>query len=156
MKTALFSAVFFASGLALFAQVPAQPGKDKAAAKPAQAKPAVQAPKPAAPAPAKKAPVPAAAKAEPEGEESVVMIDSKAEIEDNSRFTADNGQQEEAEGAGGIPSSYGQCRGTLNDGGRSLLVFESAEDGTISLVQIVAGKGRVTWKLVDRIRRSND
>ena len=54
-----------------------------------------------------------------------------------------------------MPASYGQLKGTLSDGGRSLLVFES-DDGTISFVQIFTGKNAVSWKLVSRIYRSAD
>lgn len=162
MKIALFAALFSFCGMTLHAQAPAQPDKDKAAAaaRPAaQAKPAAQPAKAAAPAPAKKAAKPeaAAAKVEADGEESMVMIDSKTEPEDTGRFAADYGQgQEDADAAGGIPSSYGQCKGVVNDGGRNLLVFESPDDGTLSFVQVTAGKGKFSWKLVDRIRRSAD
>jgi hypothetical protein len=55
---------------------------------------------------------------------------------------------------GGIPASYGQCKGVMNDGGRTLLVFESADDGAISFVQVTLGKAGAAWKLVDRIYRS--
>ena len=56
---------------------------------------------------------------------------------------------------GGIPASYGQLKGAINDSGRSLLTFES-DDGTISFVQIFVGKSAVSWKLISRIYRSAD
>ena len=44
----------------------------------------------------------------------------------------------------------------MNDGGRTLLVLESPDDGTITFVQVIAGKAGVSWKLVDRVPRSLD
>jgi hypothetical protein len=166
MKKYLIAALIFGCGVPLRAQtaVPADKAKPAAAApvKTAQAKaaPAKAAPAKAAPAAEKKAPAaaarPAADKqADQDNEESVVMIDSKGDAEDNGRFNSGE-DKEERTVPGGIPSSYGQCKGTIVEGGRSLLVFESAEDGTLSFVQVVVGKASVTWKLVDRIGRSAD
>ena len=92
-------------------------------------------------------------------EEGAVMIDDRNDEDYSGRF-ADNesaaaAEPEERAVPGGMPASYGQLKGTLNDGGRSLLVFEN-EDGTISFVQIFAGKNAVSWKLVSRIYRSAD
>jgi len=113
-------------------------------------------PGPAAPAAEKKAAKPAADKqADQDNEESVVMIDSKGDAEDNGSFSASE-EREDRTVPGGLPTSYGQCKGTINEGGRSLLVLESAEDGTLSFVQVTIGKAGVTWKLVDRIPRSAD
>ncbi len=172
MKTTLFAVLLLSCGLTLRAQDPVPADKNTAAA--AAIKPAAQ-PKAASPRaaarPAKTvkpaaavsaqaqqtAKEEAAAKADSDADESVVMIDSKADIEDTGRFSAASGrEQDEPAVSGGIPASYGQCKGVVNDGGRSLLVFESAEDGTISFVQVAAGKSKVAWKLVDRIPRSAD
>ena len=57
---------------------------------------------------------------------------------------------------GGLPSSYGQCKGVMNEGGRTILIFESLDDGAIYFVQVNVGKNSVSWKLVDRILRSAD
>ncbi|HNT97623.1 MAG TPA: hypothetical protein PKK31_05080 [Elusimicrobiales bacterium] len=56
---------------------------------------------------------------------------------------------------GALPASLGDVRGTLTDGGRSILVLQ-ADDGTISFVQVVFGKGGVTWKPAGSLRRSRD
>lgn len=139
MNKTLAAALALVCAGALFAQVPA----DKA--KPAPEKKVVG----AAPA---KAPAPKPAE---EPEESMVMIDDKAEPEYGK--AAYSGEAEDRPAvAGGIPYSFGQCRGVLNEGGRSVLVFESLEDGTISFVQVTLGKGAVSWKLLDRIPRSNE
>ncbi|HAN05994.1 MAG TPA: hypothetical protein DCQ25_12305 [Elusimicrobia bacterium] len=153
-KTFICAALTVMAG-ALFAQTPA--GKAKPApAKPAAAAPVITAqaaPKPAAPAPAKK---PESAKPAPkpveDQEESMVMIDDKADS-DYSRVSSADADEQPAV-PGGIPSSYGQCKGVMNDGGRTLLVFESADDGAISFVQVTLGKTGAAWKLVDRIYRS--
>jgi hypothetical protein len=136
---------------ALFAQTPAGKAKTEPA-KPAAAAPvltAQAAPKPAAPAkkpePAKPAP-----KAVEEQEESMVMIDDKAD----SDYSRSSSSDDQPAVPGGIPASYGQCKGVMNDGGRTLLVFESADDGAISFVQVTLGKAGAAWKLVDRIYRS--
>jgi len=92
-----------------------------------------------------------------DADESVVMIDSKPDPDDAGRFSASqSGEQDEAAVPGGIPSSYGQCKGVATEEGRTMLVFESADDGTITFVQVTAGKNRVSWRLVDRIPRSAD
>jgi hypothetical protein len=126
------------------AAVAAQPAAQAPQAQPAAAKrPAAAAPKPA----------------EQEPEESVVMIDSKGDQEETGRFSAGSarGEQEEAPAApGGMPSSYGQLKGVMNEAGRTLLVLESPDDGTITFVQVIAGRNGVAWKLVDRIPRSMD
>ena len=158
MKKYLIAALLLGCGVSLYAQAPAPADKPKAAAA-APKKAAAQPAKPAAakPAPAadNKAAKPAADKQADQDEDSVVMIDSKGDAEDNGSFNAGE-DREERTVPGGIPSSYGQCKGTITEGGRSLLVFESAEDGTLSFVQVTVGKTSVTWKLVDRIGRSAD
>ena len=153
-KTFICAALTVMAG-ALFAQTPVTKAKP-AAAKPAAAAPvttAQAAPKPAAAVPAKKTePVKPAAKAVEEQEESMVMIDDKADS-DYSRVSSADADEQPAV-PGGIPSSYGQCKGVMNDGGRTLLVFESADDGAISFVQVTLGKTGAAWKLADRIYRS--
>lgn len=156
MKKTFICAVLTVMAGALFAQTPV------AKAKPAPAKPAAAAPlitaqaapgktAPAAAAPAKKTePAKPAPKSVEDQEESVVMIDDKADT-DYSRVSAADDQPA---APGGIPSSYGQCKGVMNDGGRTVLVFESAEDGAISFVQVTLGKTGAAWKLLDRIYRS--
>ncbi|HCC47296.1 MAG TPA: hypothetical protein DEQ38_04155 [Elusimicrobia bacterium] len=138
MNKTLAAALALVCAGALFAQVPA----DKA--KPAPEKKAAAAPA--------KAPAP---KPVEEPEESVVMIDDKAEPEYGK--AAYSGETEDRQAvAGGIPYSYGQCRGVISEGGRSVLVFESLDDGTITFVQVALGRGDVSWKLLDRIPRSNE
>jgi len=99
------------------------------------------------------------AKAEQGEDEGAVMIDDKSDEDSTGSFSDNESAAPEEREApsvrGGLPSSYGQLKGTLNDGGRNLLVFEN-EDGVISFVQIFAGKNAVTWKLVSRIYRSAD
>ena len=159
MKKYLISLALLVCGVPLFAQGPAS-GKAAAPAAVNQstrtargAQPAAAAKKPAAAKPAAK---PAADnQADQDNEEAVVMIDSKGDAEDNGSFSAGEDREEKTV-PGGIPSSYGQCKGTIVEGGRSLLVFESADDGTLSFVQVIVGKTSVTWKLVDRIPRSAD
>ena len=98
----------------------------------------------------------AAAKQEQDAEESVVLIDSKAETEETGTSADYGAEREERTVPGGLPSSYGQCKGVINDGGRNILVFESIDDGSLSFVQLVVGKSAVSWKLLDRIPRSGD
>jgi hypothetical protein len=165
MKTTLFAlllAVCSGQALAQEAQPAAQPEKPAAAAPrkraPAKVKPA-PAKEAAAPAPAKKSVRQEPAKPAEEPEESVVMIDSKAEPEETGRFNAAGyaPDQDEAPAVpGGMPASYGQLKGVMNDGGRSLLVMESPDDGAITFVLVTAGKAGISWKLVDRIPRSLD
>ena len=54
-----------------------------------------------------------------------------------------------------LPDSLGDVRGTLTDGGRSILVLQ-ADDGTINFVQVVFGKGGVSWKPAGTLRRSRE
>jgi hypothetical protein len=159
MKKYLIAAVLLVCGVPLYAQ---GSGAAPKAAVPAAVSQSTRTARGAQPAAAvKKAVKPAAAKPAPdkqadqENEDSVVMIDSKGDAEDNGSFSAGE-DREERTVPGGIPSSFGQCKGTITEGGRSLLVFESADDGTLSFVQVAVGKARVTWKLVDRIPRSAD
>ena len=98
----------------------------------------------------------AAAKQEQDAEESVVMIDSKAEAEEPGSSADYAGEQDERLVPGGLPSSYGQCKGIMNDAGRNLLIFESLDDGALSFVQVIAGKSSISWKLLYRIPRSAD
>ncbi len=157
MKKTFICAVLTVMAGALFAQTPVAKAKP-AAAKPAAAAPvttAQAAPKPAAAAPAPvKKPEPAkpAAKPAEDQEESMVMIDDKAD-QDYSRVSSADADEQPAV-PGGIPASYGQCKGVMTDAGRTLLVFESADDGAISFVQVTLGKTGAAWKLVDRIYRS--
>jgi hypothetical protein len=98
-------------------------------------------------------------------EENDVMVDAKSDDNDPDRFSDSDSpsfnesvaasETEEPAVPGGIPASYGQLKGTLNDGGRSLLVFEN-EDGVISLVQIFAKNNAAGWHLVSRVYRSAD
>jgi hypothetical protein len=116
----------------------------------------------AAPAQAQKAAVPAVQKAvqkappAEEEEPGAVMIDPRSDEDRSGRFTDNNAggeaETEEAAAPGGMPVSYGQLKGSLNDAGRSLLVFEN-EDGEIAFVQVFIGKKAVTWKLISTIRR---
>ena len=99
------------------------------------------------------------AKGEQYEEEGAVMIDARSD-EDYSGRLSDNEPAAAAEGQdpvipGGMPASYGQLKGTLNESGRSLLVFEN-DGGILSFVQILAGKNVVSWKLISRIYRSAD
>jgi len=124
----------------------AAPRQDKPAAAQAVSTAAVKA-APAAQKPAVKAPV------EEEGE-GAVMIDSKSDEDRSGRFR-DNEPAPEADDTnvpGGMPAAYGQLKGALTDGGRSLLVFEG-EDGEITFVQVFIGKNAVSWKLISSIRR---
>lgn len=154
------------------AALSAQPASEKAAgktaaaaaaaaAKPAEKKPAA----PALPVPSAKAASPAAAQADgksarakaaqkqgEEGDDGTVMIDSKAEIEDSAYSAA----QDYAAVPGGIPSSYGQCKGVTTEGGRTILIFESIEDGSVTFVHVTFGKNGVSWKLLDKVGRSAD
>ena len=86
-----------------------------------------------------------------------VMIDASAEDNDPARLAENEesspDETERSAAPGGLPASYGQLKGTLNDGGRSLLVLEN-EEGVISFVQISVGGNSVTWKLISRLRRS--
>lgn len=158
-KTFICAALTVMAG-ALFAQTPVEKAK-AAPAKPAAAAPVITAqaaPKktaPAVPAPVKK-PEPAkpAPKAVEDQEESMVMIDDKTDTDTSRGASAYADEQPAA--PGGIPSSYGQCKGVMNEGGRTVLVFESADDGAISFVQVTLGKTGAAWKLLDRIYRSAD
>lgn len=98
----------------------------------------------------------AAARQEQDAEESVVMIDSKAEAEEPGSSADYGGEQDERMVPGGLPSSYGQCKGVINDGGRNIMIFESIDDGSLSFVQLIVGKSAVSWKLIFRIPRSAD
>jgi hypothetical protein len=158
MKKYLIAAVLLVCGVPLYAQgsraakpaVPAAVAQSTRTARGAQ--PAARVKKAAKSAAARPAPD---RQADQENEDSVVMIDSKSDAEDNGSFSAGEGREDRAV-PGGIPSSFGQCKGTLTEGGRSLLVFESADDGALSFVQVIVGKAGVSWKLVDRIPRSAD
>lgn len=149
MNKYLFTALLLVCGGTLYAQEPPKKTKATAAAQAAAAQPKKA---------AKAAPVkPAAARPEElEAEESVVMIDSKPEAEEYVSRAAYGEEQEERAGHGGLPSSYGQCKGVITDAGRNILIFESPDDGLVSFVQVTVGKVKVSWKLVDRIPRSSD
>ena len=146
MKISLTVLLLAVCGALAGAQAPAQ--KKTAAAVKTTAVETAAAPKAVKPAPAKPA---------EEAEESVVMIDSRGDAEEGGYSAGSfGGEQEEVAVPGGLPSSYGQCKGVITEAGRSVLVFESPDDGSISLVQLVLGKGKASWKLLDRIPRSND
>ncbi|PIU20755.1 MAG: hypothetical protein COT18_00650 [Elusimicrobia bacterium CG08_land_8_20_14_0_20_59_10] len=107
-----------------------------------------------------KAEKPPAAKpkqADADADDGAVMIDSLYDAEETGRFD-DRIEMagDEADVAGGIPSSYGACRGTMNEGGRNILVFESLDDGSLTFVQVTVGKNSVSWKLAGSIGRSAD
>lgn len=139
MNKTLAAALALVCAGALFAQVPADKAKPAPEKKVAGAAPA-------------KAPAP---KPVEEPEESMVMIDDRVEPENGK--ASYSGENEDRQAVpGGIPYSYGQCKGVMNEGGRSVLVFESLDDGTISFVQVALGKGAVSWKLLDRIPRGNE
>lgn len=115
----------------------------------------------AAPAEEKKTPAPAPKKeakpAEPE-EEGSVMIDSKAgdaDSQEEPEYRPRPQGEDEGVVPGGLPVSYGLLKGTLTEGGRSILVFEN-EDGTLTFVHVLVGKSAVSWKVIARIRRSMD
>lgn len=156
MKIILILAVMSLSAGALFAQTPAQKPKPAAEKKPA-AVAAEPAPAAVAAAPAKKPaarPEPAkpAAKPQEEPEESMVMIDTRTDPEDV------RGAASAPEGAGAaapkvLPSVFGQFKGVLNDGGRNLLLFENPDSGDIFFVQVTFGKGGVSWRLLDSLKR---
>lgn len=150
MKISLTILLLGVCGSLVCAQVPAEK-KPAAAVKKTAVVEAAAAPKAAKPVPAKPA---------EEAEESVVMIDSRAdaEPEEGGRYAsgAFGREQEEAAVPGGLPSSYGQCKGVITEAGRTVLVFENPDDGAISLVQLVLGKGKPSWKLLDRMPRSAD
>lgn len=133
-----------AAGAFAVAQEPKPAAPDAAAAKQPEA--------------AKKAKPPVKKQPQEEEEEGGVMIDSRAEGEEAGRFAAqpDAAEADRPEVPGGLPSSYGQCKGVINDGGRNLLVFESIDDGTIYFVQVVFGKNGATWKPAGSLPRSAD
>lgn len=148
MKKTLAAVLLFACAGALLAQGPA----DKAKPAPAPEKKPAPAAQPATA--AEKKPAPAAkqpAKQAEEPEESIVMIDDKAEP-DHGKAGALDADEPQA-GPPGIPTSYGQCKGVTTDAGRTILVFENPDSGDISLVQLVFGKAGVSWRLLDTIRR---
>ncbi len=97
----------------------------------------------------------APAKAAEDVEEAGVMIDSRADMDDAGSGDEDGVYAEPAV-PGGLPSSYGQCKGIMTDAGRSVLVFESSEDGTLSFVKVSLGGPAASWKLLGRIPRSAD
>ena len=167
MKKLLAVLLILSCGAALHAQTAEDKKKAadarKAAAAEAAKKPAAKgeaAVPAAAPAPQPKPAAKPAAKQSDDAEESMVMIDDKADPEGGEgrfsagAFAAD--QEEQPTVPGGMPSSYGQCKGVITEGGRSILVFESPDDGAISLVQLVIGKAKVSWQLLSRIPRSAD
>ncbi len=154
MNKSLIAALLLVCGGALYAKEPSKKVKAGAPALQTAAVAAVKADAAQSRKETKDAAVKtAAARQEQEAEESVVMIDSKGEVESPSAYGA--GQEERAV-PGGLPSSYGQCKGVIVDAGRNLLIFESPDDGSVSFVQVTVGKANVSWKLVGRIPRSGD
>lgn len=169
MLKSLIAALLLVCGGALCAQTPAVKKKAAADKKPAAAQAAAPAAQPAqSPAQPMRAAktetpkAPAVRQAESEAEESVVMIDSKAESEtagegeDPESVVSYSPEREERAVSYGLPSSYGQCKGVLNDAGRNILVFESQDDGAVYFVQVRMGKSNVSWQLISRIPRSSD
>lgn len=157
MNKSLIAALLLVCGGALCAKEPSKKIKAEVAALQAAAAAdvkaeAVQARKDAKAEQAKTA----AARQEQEAEESVVMIDSKGETGEAEAPAAYGAEQEERAVPGGLPSSYGQCKGVIADAGRNILIFESPDDGSVYFVQVTVGKADVSWKLVDRIPRSAD
>lgn len=156
-KTAFFAFVTaFCLGLGAVLAASGAPAQKPEAAPADAQKSAKQQP---APAEEKKAPAPKkeVKPAEPE-EEGSVMIDSKAGDSESGEEPEYRGRpqaEEEPVVPGGLPVSYGLLKGTLNEAGRNLLVFEN-EDGTITFVQVMVGKNAANWKLVARIGRSMD
>ena len=143
-------------------QVPVSTGTVTAAPAPKKRAPRKKAAVAPAPAQAQKAAAPEAPKtvkkAPPveEEEPGAVLIDPRSDEDRSGRFTANNAgaeaDTEEANAPNGIPASYGQLKGTLNDAGRSLLIFENA-DGEITFVQVFIGKSAVSWRTISNIRR---
>lgn len=159
MKTVLSLAFLLASAAALSAQAPAEKARpaEKKQAQPAAAQPAAAPAAAAAPAgEAKPAKQPKASQKQSDPEDDgTVLIDSRGDADDGARYEPAS-EAAQPEVPGGLPSSYGQCRGVINDAGRSVLVFENPEDGVISFVQVFFVKSGVSWKLVDRVGRSLD
>ncbi len=148
MNKTLLAVVLLSCAVSLWAQgVPEKGNKP-----PADKKVSVQ-PLPAEAIPTGSAERKAAAQAALEAEDSVVMIDSKSEGDEGGSAEPAAVQTEPA-APGSMPASYGDCKGVLNEGGRSVLVFESPENGTISFVQVTVGKDGVSWKLLGRIPRN--
>ncbi len=139
MNKSLIAVTLLLYGVALWAQGPAANGKAAAAAQ--QAAPAAQ-------------PKKAVKAQDQDSEEAVVMIDSKADQDDEDAADNYGAEPRKPEVPGGLPVSYGQCKGVINEPGRSVLVFESPDDGEIYFVQVTVGKTKVSWKLIDSIRRS--
>ena len=157
MKRSLIAVLLLVCAGALYAKEPSKKIKAEVAALQTAAAAAVKADAVQAKKDAKAEQVKAAAaRQEQDAEESVVMIDSKGEDTDSVQANDYRAEQEERAVPGGLPSSYGQCKGVMVDAGRNLLVFENLEDGTISFVQVIMGKGSVSWRLVSRIPRSAD
>ena len=171
MNKTLLALALFACGVPLCAQAPAAekpaatavdnktavsavPGKEGAAKK---EQPAARAPRKTKEEVKKAAAVSRARKEDDSYGESGVLIDSRTEGADAERFDAPSAaEQGEPEVSGGIPASYGQCKGIINEAGRTILVLESQEDGAVSFVQVTVKKNSVSWKLVDRIPRGAD
>lgn len=153
MEKLLAAAIVACCAGALMAQAPAE--KPKAA--PEKAAAATPAPAPAAPAAPAAAPRKApAAKPAPkpaeEPEESMVMIDDRAEIDNRAAYAQE--PEERPRATNGIPASLGQCRGVTTDAGRTILVFENADSGDISFVQVTFGKTGASWRVLDSLPRS--
>ena len=157
MKRSLIAVLLLVCAGALYAKEPSKKIKAEVAALQTAAAAAVKADAVQAKKDAKAEQVKAAAaRQEQDAEESVVMIDSKGDAGEAETPAAYGAEQEERVVPGGLPSSYGQCKGVISDAGRNLLIFESPDDGSVSFVQVTVGKANVSWKLVDRIPRSAD
>lgn len=155
MRTIMSVFLLAALAVSLCAQDPGVPAAEKkqAAAAVKATVPEAKSAKAATAAPAKKQ----TDAAEPD--DGTVMIDSKADQEEAGRSVAkpvEEAVEREVDVPGGLPVSYGQCKGVINEGGRNLLVFENPDDGTVYLVQVIVGKNGVSWKLAGSIPRSAD
>lgn len=136
----------------------AKPARKPAREKQAAPAPAAARPEAAAPAAEQRKPAPkarrAAEKTRQEEEPGEVLIDSRSG-EDADGGRAAVAAEEEAPAPNSLPASLGQLKGVLAEGGRSMLVFEG-DDGAVSFVQVSFGRSGVSWKLVDRLARSNE
>ena len=153
MKKTLMAVLLSACAGTLLAQAAADKAKPAAAAEKKSEAAAPAAPAPAAQpaaAPEKKPAAKPAAKQAEEPEESMVMIDDKAEPEGRPAAAE---SEERAVDRSGIPEAFGQCKGVTTDGGRTILIFESPETGAISFVHVVFGKNGVTWRPAGSLKR---
>ncbi|HBE89102.1 MAG TPA: hypothetical protein DDW67_08195 [Elusimicrobia bacterium] len=107
-----------------------------------------------------KAPAPARTEtavqpAKAEEEDGAVMIDGF----DSPAAPAGREQGEDETTQAGdpnaLPASLGDVKGTFTDAGRNILVMQ-ADDGTVNFIQVVFGKGGVSWKPAGSLYRSRE